>query len=476
MTWPPLLAAGLFAFWFLVAAYFVLWNVAQLAMAPAASVYLWRHRTRHTQRARALVSRLAAPPVVSVVVPAYNEALTIVSSVRALLALDYEASEIIVVNDGSTDGTLALLEREFRLLPGPLAFDQPLRSAPVRGIYRSASVPNLVVLDKENGRCKADAANAGINAASGTLVLIVDADTVLESDALMRTVLPFVDDPRLIALGATLALTNGCLEDGGRITRIALPRSWLARFQIVEYMRSFLLFRLACASDNAVPLISGAYGLFRRDALVDVGGYDATSIGEDMDLTLRLQRHFRAAGGEFRIGFDPGSLAWTQAPEDLKSLASQRCRWRRGLLQVLWRQRGMIGNPRYGVIGMVVLPYITFFEGVGPLLEITGYAVTAVAAVLGLISWYHFGSLLAVSLLFGIAVTLLAVLLNDLSTQRYLRGRDLVRLVAVAVLENFGYRQLNAWWACVGTFQALTGKGGWGVMKRHAFEKDTSAA
>ena len=179
-------------------------------------------------------------------------------------------------------------------MPAPLAFAQPLPSAAVRGIYRSVSEPELVVVDKENGGCKADAANAGINAASGTLVLIIDADTVLEPDALSRAVLPFLEDPATVAVGGNVAISNGCRIEHGRVTAVALPRSWLARFQIVEYMRAFLLFRLACASQNAVVLISGAFGLFRRDAVIAVGGYDRTAIGEDMDLTIRLQRHFRA--------------------------------------------------------------------------------------------------------------------------------------------------------------------------------------
>ena len=257
-----------------------------------------------------------------------------------------------IVNDGSTDGTLATLERTFRLVPAPLAFVQPLSTAAIRGIYRSVSEPDLVVVDKENGGCKADATNAGINVASGTLVLVIDADTLLEADALTRAVLPFLEDPLTVAVGGTVAIANGCRIEHGRIADVALPRSWLARFQIVEYMRSFLLFRLACASQNAVVIISGAFGLFRRDAVIAIGGFDRTAIGEDMDLTIRLQRHFRERREPFRIAFDPNPLCWTQAPEDWRSLQAQRCRWRRGLLQVLWRHRGMIGNPRFGIVGL----------------------------------------------------------------------------------------------------------------------------
>jgi cellulose synthase/poly-beta-1,6-N-acetylglucosamine synthase-like glycosyltransferase len=453
----------------IVTIYFVLWNVSQLVMGGAGAWFVWRYNRRRTPRALALVARLASPPLVSVVVPARNEALTIVESVRTLLALEYEPREIVVVNDGSTDDTLSVLQQVFRMVPAPLAFAQPLKTSPVRGVYRSIDEPGLVVLDKQSAGCKADASNAGINAASGTLILQIDADTMLEPDALKRSVLSFVEDPNTVAAGGYVAIANGSRIDAGRVTDAGLPRSWFARFQIVEYMRSFLLFRLGCAAGNAVTVISGAFGLFRRDALLEVGGFSPTAVGEDMELTVRLQQYFRARRRPIRIAFIPVPVCWTQAPEDLPSLRAQRLRWRRGLLQVLWRHWRVIGNPRYGAVGLVVMPLTVLFEGIGPLLEIVGFIVTTVAALVGVLNWSHFVVLLAVSILFGAAVTLLAVLLSDLTAKRYLRGRDLAFLCTAALLENVGYRQLNSWWGCVGTVQAMTGRGGWGRMKRRAF-------
>jgi len=461
--------SALIAFSLLITVYFVLWNVSQIAMSPLAAIAVWRHHRRQTRRARALTVGVAVPPLVSIVVPAHDEELTIVESIRALLALDYEPRELVIVNDGSSDGTLPLLQRTFQLVPAPLAFVQPLSSEPARGIYRSISEPDLVVVDKENGGCKADAANAGINAASGTLVLIIDADTVLEPDALSRAVLPFLEDPATVAVGGNVGIANGCHIERGRIVDVALARNWFARFQVVEYMRSFLLFRLACASQNALVLISGAFGLFRRDAVIAVGGYDRSAIGEDMDLTIRLQRHFRERREPFRIAFDPNPLCWTQAPEDWRSLQSQRCRWRRGLLQTLWRYRRMIGNPRYGKVGLAALPYVAFFEGLGPLLESGGLLVTFLAAALGYLNWAYLWMMIAVSVLFGVAVTLVAILLSDAEMPRYVRERDLALLIAVAILESVGYRQINSLWGCLGTIETLTGKGGWGPMKRRAF-------
>jgi cellulose synthase/poly-beta-1,6-N-acetylglucosamine synthase-like glycosyltransferase len=258
------------------------------------------------------------------------------------------------------------------------------------------------------------------------------------------------------------------------VTEVALPRSWFARLQIVEYMRAFLLFRTATAASNSLLILSGAFGLFRRDAVIAVGGFDRKAIGEDMDLTFRLQRHFRRQREPFRIVFDPSPLCCTQAPEDWASLRSQRYRWRRGLMQVLWSYRGMIGNPRYGTVGLGALPYMLVFEGLAPLLEFASYVLASAALIAGVFDWQHYLLVLTVWALFGTSVSMTAVLLNDVATRRYMRGRDLMLLFVVALVENCGYRQLNTWWGVVGTVQALTGKGGWGTMKRRAFDQPTA--
>ena len=464
-----LASAVVLAFSVLVTAYFVLWNVSQFAMAGLAARQIWRYHRQRTARDRALPTRLRTPPLVSVIVPARNEVLTIVESVRALLALDYPAREIVVVNDGSTDNTLGILQETFHLVGAPRAFEAPLKTAPVRGVYRSVDDAGLVVVDKVSAGCKADASNAGINVASGRLVLVIDADTVLEPDALTRAALPFLEDPAVVAVGGYVAIINGARVEGGRVVNVSMPRNWLARFQVVEYMRSFLLFRIACGAWNGVTLISGAFGLFRRDAVLDVGGYDHTAIGEDMDLTLRLQRFFRSKRRPIRIAFVPVPVCWTQGPEDWRSLREQRSRWRRGLLQVLWRHHRAIANPRLGIVGLGVLPYTAFFEGLGPLLEVSGYFVTTLAFMVGLLNWSHYRVLLASSFLFGAATTLVAVFLSDLIARRYMRGRDLAVLLLAAILESAGFRPLNSWWGCVGTAQAITGKSGWGHITRRAF-------
>ena len=458
------------------ALYFVVWNSSQLLLGVVSAQLIRSYLRRRTDRNRAHADRVPAPLQVSVIVPAYNEALTIVDNVRALLALEYESREIVVVNDGSSDNTFQVLREAFQLLVAPVAYVTPLKSESVRGVYRSTREPALVVIDKANGGSKADALNAGINVASGSLVLTIDADTVIEPDGLTRAVLPFLEDPSTVAVGGNVGVVNGCHLEGGRIVTVSLPDSWLARFQIVEYMRSFLMFRVACGSLNAITLISGAFGLFRRDAVIAVGGYHRSAIGEDIDLTLRLQQHFRIRRQPFRIVFDPIPLCSTQVPEDRASLRAQRYRWRRGLLQSLWRNRRMIGNPRYGIVGLGALPYVMVFEGLGPLIEMSGYFLVGVAVLAGLLDWRYYAALMLVAVTFGVAATLGSVLLNDMATRRYMSGRDLLLLVGVAIVENFGYRQLNSWWACVGTVQTLRQQHGWGVIKRRVFEGDEPSA
>ena len=465
---PTWIITAVLIFNTIVIVYFVLYSSAQMLCAAVSAFWLIRHRRRRRRRARALVHHLSDPPGISLVVAAYNEELTIVESLRALLKVDYPRREIIVVNDGSRDGTLALLQRTFRLVPAPLGYVEHIPTAPVRGVYRSLDEPDLIVIDKENGGAKADASNAGINAASMRGVMALDADTILEPDALSRAILPFLEDPSTIAVGAAVGIVNGSRVEAGRVVETRMPRNWLARCQVLEYLRAFLMFRLAMTPANAVPLLSGAFGLFDRKALLEVGGYDHASIGEDMDLTMRLHRLYRERRQPYRIAYEPEPLCWTQAPEDLRSLRSQRTRWRRGFLQVLAAQVRMIGNPRYGTVGLITLPYLVVFDGLGPLLEVGGLVLSTTAALSGILNGHSYRVFVGASVLLSAACSFFAVLLNDLAFRRYRRPQDLVVLFMAAFAENVGYRQLVAWWKCVGTWQMLSGGGGgsWGSIKR----------
>lgn len=390
-----------------------------------------------------------APPV-SIVVPAYNEGMTILESVRSLLALRYPGLEVVVVNDGSSDDTLALLIAEFGLRRSPRVYWQRIRSQPVRGIYWSPAYPGLWVLDKVNGR-KADAVNAGINLASAPYVCVVDGDSVLEGDAMaaiMHAVLPHAAET--VAAGGTVRIANGCEIDGrAGVTRVGMPRTWLGAGQVIEYLRAFLFGRAAWSELGSLMIVSGAFGVFRKDVLVEIGGFRHDTVGEDMDLVVRMHRHLRAAGRRYRVAFVPDPVCWTECPETLHDLRRQRERWQRGLGETLDRSHEMLGSPRFGRIGLGAMPYLMGVEYLGPLLEVAGFAILPVGWALGLLQHSLFLLFLAAGLVYGLCLSLATLLLEELSFRRYREPRHLLRLAGAAVVESVGLRQLHSWWRLV---------------------------
>ena len=367
--------------------YMITLNTCYLMFTATAFVVLTRRRRRWTPREVNGVMQSPATPAISIVLPALNEEKTVVTSVRSLLALNYPAFEVVVVNDGSRDGTLAALKHEYGLVEAPMTHDPQVATHPVTAIYRSPIAADIVVLDKINGGSKADAVNAGLNAAKHPLVCVLDADSLLDNDALVRVVLPFIEDPRTIAVGGTVRVANGCVVDGGRVTRARLPKNWLARFQVVEYLRAFLSGRVAQSAINSLLIISGGFGVFRREMLLEIGGFAADSLGEDMEIVTRLHRYCREQKKPYRIVFLPDPVCWTEVPESARSLASQRNRWQRGTLDVLQRHIVMMCNPRYGSVGLFAAPYYGIFEAFGPIVECLGYIATIVGACFGLINW-----------------------------------------------------------------------------------------
>jgi cellulose synthase/poly-beta-1,6-N-acetylglucosamine synthase-like glycosyltransferase len=405
-------------------------------------------------------------PPVSVLVPAYNEEATIGASVRSMLQLEYPEFEIIVINDGSRDGTMEALRREFRLVPFPEAYWKRIPVRPVREVYRSRIFPNLRVIDKENGG-KADALNAGINASRHPLFCGVDADSILERASLARAVEPFLESPHTIASGGTVRIANGCTVSGGFLVRIGLPRRLLPLLQVVEYIRAFLFGRFAWTPLNAVLIISGAFGVFRRDAVVEAGGYRPDTVGEDMELVVRLHRQNRLQGRKYRIHFVPDPICWTEAPETLRVLKSQRTRWQRGLAESLSMNMGLMFHPRGGAPGWLAFPYMFFFELLGPLIEVAGYVFMALALALGLVPVEAFLAFLLVAIGFGMALSVSALLLEELSFHVYPRPGQVLALAAAAVIENFGYRQLVSLWRFWGLVRWLgRRRQQWGEMAR----------
>lgn len=409
-------------------------------------------------------------PPISVVIPAYNEEATIVTSVRSMLQLRYSEHEVIVVNDGSRDATLEQLVQAFDLEIFPQAYHVRLPTQKVRGVYRSASHPRLRVLDKDNGG-KADAINCGINAARYPLFCCVDADSILDRDSLLHVVQPFIEDARTVACGGTVRLANGCEVKSGNLLKAGLPASWLARFQIVEYLRGFLFGRMGWSRPNGLLIISGAFGLMHKDTVIEVGGYRRQTIGEDMELIVRMHRLLSKKGQPYRITYVPEPVCWTQAPEDRQTLRNQRVRWQRGLSESLWLNRGLLFARPPGVAAWIAFPYFLLFEWAAPLLEFLGYLVMAWLLASGAVRVDIALLFLAVALGFGVLLSTVALLLEELSFHIYPRKRDLLILFAFSVLENFGYRQINVVWRLIGTWQWLRGKqGGWGAMQRKGME------
>lgn len=440
-------------------------NIIQLAYAAVAlstrppvprGATLWR---RYSDQ---------APPI-SVLAPAFNEELTVVESVRSLLALRYPDFEVILINDGSRDGTLARVVSEFGLARVDRYIDDAVAHAPVRGFYASRALPRLLVIDKENGG-KADALNAGINAARSGLFCAIDADSILETDALLRVVRPFVDDPeRTIAVGGTIRIANGCTIDTGRVTAVRLPRNFLALVQIMEYLRAFLMARLALGKMQVLTVISGAFGLFSRQRVVEVGGYSHATVGEDMELVVKLHRHMRDLRLPYRVEFIAEPVCWTECPEDYRVLGRQRSRWQRGSLECFAKHRDMCFNPRYGRIGIVGFGQILLVDVVGPLVEIMGYILIPLLWSLKLLALPWLLAFLAVTFTFGIFVSAATLILEEIQLRRFPRARELAQLAIIAVVENFGYRQLSNFWRLQGWWQFLRKQQSWGTMTRKGF-------
>ncbi|MDR7192032.1 glycosyltransferase family 2 protein [Luteimonas terrae] len=409
---------------------------------------------------------LGVEPPISLLVPGYNEEATIRTSVRSMLQLQYPDFEVVVINDGSRDGTLDVLREEFDLVLQPQPMRRTVDHKPILGVYRSRRYANLRVIDKENGG-KADALNAGINAARHMLFCAVDADSILQRDSLLRVVQPFLEDERTVAAGGTVRLANGSEVRGGFLVRAGLPRNWVARFQIVEYLRAFLLGRLGWSPLNAVLIISGAFGLFNRERVIAAGGYSTTTVGEDMELVMRLHRYHRERRIPYRICYLPDPICWTEAPEDLGTLGRQRSRWQRGLAESLTRHVRLALSPRAGAAGLLAWPFMTLFELIGPLIELVGYIVMVGGFAFGVISPTALVVFLLVAIGMGILLSVNGLLLETLSFRVYARKRDMLLMFAMAVLENFGYRQLNTLWRCRGMWQWFSRrKHNWGVMRR----------
>ncbi len=449
-------------FWYYLAS-----NLAYLTMLLVALRTSFAHQRRlESHRLNWLKETPLSPPI-TVIAPAHNEESSIRVAVRNLLQLDYPELQVIVVNDGSADRTLEEMREEFHLRLVRAVYVPQVKCAPVRGLYRSDVDTRLLVIDKEPGGSKADAVNAGLNAATSPYVCVVDADSILENDALLRIMVPILEDPkRVVAVGGIIRVLNGSEIAGGRLRRVRLPRKSIEVIQVIEYLRAFLIGREAWGQGNMLMIISGAFGVFRTDLVRAIGGYRANSIGEDFDLVARLHRHLRQLGADYYMQFVPDPMCWTEVPSDLKSLGRQRARWHKGLLDVLWPNRDMLFAPRYGRIGFFALPYLWLFELLAPIIEIGGIATIVIAACLGALSQEFFLQFLLFGYAFATMISIGSVLQEEITYKRYNDWQDVARLLSYCFLEHFPYRQLHMIWRLQGLWQYLRGDNVWRPLTR----------
>ncbi|MCF8335328.1 MAG: glycosyltransferase family 2 protein [Bacteroidales bacterium] len=461
-----LVADSLFLFYsvLIIGSYMVLWLVAGFIL----NRYMKEYKT--TDHHKIINSPLA--PEISLIAPCYNEGRSIVANIRALLNLHYNNYEVIVVNDGSTDNSLSEAIKAYELEQVHYFINERLKTRQIRGIYRSrnGAYHNLTVIDKENGG-KADALNAGLNASNNPYVVCLDVDSIIEHDALLKLAYPFMKShkKRLIAAGGVVHVANSCKIEEGRMILRRVPRKFLPRIQVVEYARAFLIGRMAWSRLNGLLLVSGAVGMFDREIVIESGGYLTSTVGEDMELVVRMRRHMYEKKIKHKVVYLPDPLLWTEVPADRSTLGRQRNRWTRGTMDTLFIHKKIFFNPRYGSMGLLGYPYWFFFEWLAPIVEVLGLIYFGVMAMLGAIHWPVFLILLIFIYLFAVTFSFFSILFNDLVFPSYERTGENLSLFLAAMAEPFVYHPLVAYWSIRGNISYLRGSSSWGVMTRSGF-------
>ncbi|UCE40610.1 MAG: glycosyltransferase family 2 protein [Candidatus Aminicenantes bacterium] len=457
----------------IILVYFFLINSLYLLFIFLSILKIFRYRNAMAYVSFKDIFQMPLVKPISIIAPAYNEEMGIIESTQSLLSLEYPLYEVIVVNDGSKDDTLKKLIKTFDLKKSKRVFRKMIETKPIKGIYISPSNPKLVVVDKVNGK-KADAMNAGLNVSRYPLFCGIDSDSILEKESLLKMVRPFIEDPeKTVGAGGIVRLSNGCKVKSGQVVKVRLPRSPLARFQILEYLRAFLGGRIGLNLLKSTLIISGAFGVFRKDVALKCGGYRAASIGEDMDLVVRMRKYLHEKKIPFKLEFVPDPICWTEAPETLKSLSNQRNRWHRGLVETLYHSRKMLFNPRYGITGMFAMPFYLIFEMLGPIIEVMGYTIFTVLLIFGQYDQPFALLFFLLAVVFGILLSLLSILLEEYSARRYPRLKDIIIIIAYGLMENILYRQWLALVRARAFIDLALGKEEWGEMEKRGFAFDS---
>lgn len=426
------------------------------------------YKRRHNFQDEIALLKSSNLPHISILAPAYNEEANAVENVRSLLTLDYPSFEIIIINDGSTDSTLKKLVETFDMVEDQLLYDDAIATKKVRGIYISKLVgyKNLKVIDKENGG-KADALNAGINISNYSNICCIDVDCILERDALLKLIKPFLNnDKKVIASGGIIRVANSCTIEDGRIIEVKLPNKFLARAQIIEYFRAFLMGRMAWSKVDGLLLISGAFGMFDKETVIQAGGYDTSTVGEDMELLVRMRRMMLDRGEDYSVGFVPDPLCWTEVPQQWRVLHRQRNRWTRGTIETLLMHKKMIFNSKYKVLGLLSAPYWLFFEWFAPIVEFLGVLFFFFLLFFGKINMMVFLIFLGLVYSFAILFSFTALLFEEITFQQYKKTKHIHALILTALLEPIIYHPFVMVAAIKGNIDFLRGKKSWGEMNR----------
>ncbi|MCX7974896.1 MAG: glycosyltransferase [Candidatus Aminicenantes bacterium] len=451
---------------YLVGFYYVIINSIYSILLFSSLIGVIKHLKRIKYSAfKELLFSPEAPPV-SILVPAYNESEVILRTVNSVLALRYPLYEVIIINDGSTDGTLEKLINYYHLRKIDYVYRPFIKTAPIRGLYYNPHLPHLVLVDKVKSG-KADSLNCGLNISRFPYICTVDADSILESEALLRLMAQVVEsvDP-VIACGGVVRVLNGLKLKNASTLEIELPRKPIVLFQIVEYLRAFLFGRVGWDMANSILILSGTFSLFHRSAVLAAGGYNVRHVSEDMELVLKLHCWARENKKRYRIKFISDPVCWSEVPETWTMLGRQRRRWHLGLIQNLFDHRKMLFNPKYGHLGLVVMPYYLFFEMLGPIVELLGYIFVPLSFIFGLLSFKFFFLFLILAIFYGIFLSTTSIFLEEITYKRYPKWKHLFKLLIFGALENFGYRQINAFWRCQAWLRFLMGEKRWEYVEK----------
>ncbi|WP_213648381.1 glycosyltransferase [Paenibacillus sp. J23TS9] len=416
-------------------------------------------------------------PSVSLLVPAYNEELTIIENVYCLMTLNYPNYEVIVINDGSSDETLSVLIAEFKLekMSNP-EIRGTIETNEMRGIYHNPDYPQLFIIDKENGG-KADSLNAGINFSHYPLISSIDADSLLEKDALIRMARMYMENPEeMVAIGGDVRIANGCLIENGAVKKVSLPRKIWPMFQSIEYLKAFLGGRIGWSHINGLVIVSGAFGLFRKDYVIAVGGYRGGYPGEDMNIIIKLHRYMLSHKLPYKVAFCPEAVCWTQAPDSYKIISNQRMRWGRGNLKNMIENRGMLFNPKYKVMGMITMPYNVLFETFNPYFRITGLLALIGYTLLDMTHWRILLTFFLLNFLSGYLLSVGAIILEEIAFRRFKKLSDLWKMLLFSALKFAGYHQLGVIWRVQGHIQYLRKNNSWGAMTRQSWKEESETA